>query len=110
MSIAVRPAPGKIVVRFVKEHVGKIVVPNTAIEREKEFGVVEAVGTERTTAFGVVQKPPCKAGEVVVFALQNMGVGVPGTKREYGIYDFDEVIAVDERTETRQRVRESLAA
>lgn len=97
-SIDVDPAAGKILVQFVDaEKLGSIFIPPTAQDRERSYGYVAKVGEDRTTVFGVVQKAPCKKGDVVIFSYDNLLHVVPETNKLFAMVDFDHVVGIDRR-------------
>lgn len=98
VTIDVDPAAGKVLIQFVDAKTfGKIIIPESAQERERSYGYVAKVGADRTTVFGVVQKSPCKVGDVVVFTYDNVLSVVPETRRAFAFVDFDQIAGIDRR-------------
>lgn len=69
-----------------------IVLPETAEEKPQE-GKVVAVGPEETTDAGAKRKPPCQAGDKVIYKKWG-GNEVKIAGKEYLFVKFDDILAV----------------
>ena len=79
----VKCAPGKVLIRFVpKSKIGSIIIPDTAIERDRDVGIVEAVGA------GIDW---LSAGDHAYLSPDNLGASIPETDRKLVLFDVKDI-------------------
>lgn len=91
----VKPTAGHILIEPVEAErrtASGIVLPETAEEKPQE-GRVIAVGPEEVTDSGAKRKPPCKAGDKVIYKKWG-GNEVKIGSKEYLFVKFDDILAV----------------
>jgi len=82
----IKPGPKKVLIHFVpKRQIGSIIVPDTAIERDRDVGIVVSVGSEVDWI---------NPGDEAILSPSNLGASVPDTDRRYGLFDADDVWGV----------------